>query len=104
MGNPKDLRGNASKFQRILQNPIGRRMVAAGVAGVAVGAAAPIFGEYARRAVLHSSVDPKSKDLGIGIERYREKLRKQYDRKYKGSKDFVNEYETKKELGIDSID
>ena len=42
-------------------------------------------------------------DLDTGIQRYVEKLRKQQERKYKGSKKFVQEFETKKELGVDVI-
>ena len=96
-------RGTGGMLRQLLKNPVGRGLAVAGLTGVAMGAAGPVLGEFARRKVLNSSVDTNSKDLDRGIETYREKLRKAFDRKYKGSKSFVNEYETKKELGIDVV-
>ncbi|NBO55424.1 MAG: hypothetical protein EBU84_12725, partial [Actinobacteria bacterium] len=92
------------KLRSLLLSPIGRPLAAAAIAGLGVGAGESILGEYARRGVLHHSIDTNNKDLDKGIEIYKQKLLKKYHRKYKGSKDFVNEYETKQELGIDPID
>jgi hypothetical protein len=70
--------------------------------GVAAGAAPAILSTLAARQLVKglSSVNA-GKKMDSMIESYLEKLRKKHERKYKGSKSFVNEYETKKELGID---
>jgi superfamily II DNA or RNA helicase len=96
--------GGGGRLREFLANPIGRRLAAGALSGLVIGAAGPIIGEYARRGILRGSVSANSPDLTRGIQIYKDKLRKAHERKYKGSKSFVNEYETKKELGIDPID
>lgn len=71
-------------------------------AGFVEGISVPIIQALAKERIIKSSIGG-DKDLDVGINRYLEKLRKKHDAKYKGSKSFVNEYETKKELGIDTI-
>ena len=66
-----------------------------------IGFATPFAIEKVKQHVLESSIHPKSKDLDIGINNYLRKQKNKYERKYKTSKGFVSEYETKKELGIE---
>lgn len=90
-----------NKLYEAVGTTTGQQMLGAGLAGVTMGVLGPMAGEYLRRKVLESSVGTGSKDLDTGIQRYVEKLKKKTQRKYKSSKSFVNEYETKQELGID---
>jgi len=101
--------GKASDKARMLlhaasSTPGGRKLIATGLVGIGMGLAGPILGAYVTRKVLNSSLKTDNPDLKKGIDIYKEKLRKKYESKYKTSKGFVNEFETKKELGIDVID
>jgi len=70
------------------------------IGGVAVGAVTPPLSEYAATKFQQHAIG-NTKDLDIGIERYTEKLRRKAERKYKSSRGYVNEFETRKELGVD---
>jgi superfamily II DNA or RNA helicase len=83
-------------------NPIARAAVPAVAAGITFGLATPILSALAKQKILSGAVGG-GKDLDVGITRYSDKLRKKMERKYVGSKSYVNEFETKKELGIDTI-
>jgi hypothetical protein len=52
---------------------------------------------------ITQSVIRGDKDLDIGIQKYLEKLEKKVHRKYKTSKSFVNEYDTREDLGIKHV-
>lgn len=73
-----------------------------GATGVASGMLMPSARELLRQRVITGSIDA-DKNLDEGIKRYEDKLRKKMERKYKGSKAFIQEYDVKKELGIDVI-
>lgn len=77
-------------------------VIASAAPAAIIGAAMPILGEQAKTMVTRSTIGG-GKDLDIGMQRYLDKLRKKMERKYKSSKGFVNEYETKQELGIDQV-
>lgn len=70
--------------------------------GFGTGVVAPVLKEFAKKKILSAAVaNNAGKDLDIGIDRYLKKLRSKAERKYVGSKGYIREYETKKELGID---
>lgn len=77
-----------------------KAMIPAFGAAMLTQAAIPPLTEYAKNKMVTNALGG-STDLDKGIERYKEKLRRKAERKYKGSKQYVNEYEVKKELGID---
>lgn len=87
---------------KIFSHPLLRIAAPSMVGGALIGMGLPIAQEYARKVILTGALGG-SKDLDTGINLYIEKLRKKNERKYKSSKGFVNEYETKKDLGIDTI-
>jgi hypothetical protein len=71
--------------------------------GAIIGAGATAGKEMIIDKLKTSVVTGDSSDLDIGIQRYEDKLRRKAERKYKSSKGYVNEFETKQELGIDII-
>lgn len=81
--------------------PIARPYLATAVAGGLLGLTLPPLQSYLKNKIVAGSVGGE-KDLDIGINKYIEDLKKKQERKYKTSKTFVNEYETKQELGIDT--
>jgi superfamily II DNA or RNA helicase len=87
----------AAQFGRtVAKNPF----IVPGILGVATGLGTAPLTELAKRKLMVNAMGGTN-DLNKGIDLYREKLRKKALRKYKGSKSYVNEYETKEELGID---
>ena len=68
-----------------------------------LGSATHIGSELLKEKIKRDAILGQEEDLDKGITRYEEKLRRKAERKYKGSKSYVNEFETKKELGIDII-
>ena len=90
----KLLKGNRAQIASTIGMPL--------ALGAMFGVAEPIAVSLVKNKILKGSLGGNH-DLDIGIKRYLEKLRSKMERKYKGSKSFVNEYETKQELGIDPI-
>jgi ERCC4-related helicase len=92
------------KLQKALTVEPVRHMAGGMIAGGITGLAAPFLVEYARRGILNLGIkNGTSSQLEKGIVRYEEKLRKKMESKYKTSKAFINEYDTKKDLGIDLL-
>jgi len=93
--------------QRVLReanaNPQAHGILSSALTGVATGLLLPSIQEYAKTLVMQAALGGRHGDLDKGIKIYEDKLRKKMERKYKSSKGYVNEFETKKELGIDII-
>jgi hypothetical protein len=94
-----------SRFAKaVTEYPEAARAIAAGaVAGMGYGLLQPPLASITKNVVKANAVGG-GKDLDIGMNRYKEKLRKKMERKYTGSKSFVSEYDTRKDLGIEMVD
>jgi len=99
---PKKLTSSGSFLGKVLGDEFSRKIMGHALGGAAVGLAFPPAVEYAKTLAQRAAIGD-TKDLDIGVQRYTDKMRKKIDRKYKSSKGFVNEYETKDELGIDQV-
>jgi len=79
--------------------------VNAAIGSAALGALAGLVtkpaGHYLKRGILNASLSGEDTQLDRGIDIYKKQLMKKMERKYKSSKNFTHEYETKQELGID---
>ena len=85
-------------------SPLAAKAIGYGAAGVLAGIATPIAIELIRRKLLSAGINHGSgEQLEKGVSRYEDKLRKKMESKYKGSKKFIQEYDAKKELGLDTI-
>lgn len=92
---------NASNISNSGKNLI-REVGPALALGATTGLAVPILQQKVKNLVTLNAIGGE-KDIDIGIQKYLEELRKKNARKYKSSKGFVQQYETKQELGIDQI-
>ena len=86
-------------------SPRTKEMVNAAIGSAALGALAGLVtkpaGHYLKRGILNASLSGEDTQLDRGIDIYKKQLMKKMERKYKSSKNFTHEYETKQELGID---
>ena len=80
-----------------LANVVAKSVAAASL----IGAAAKPVQSLAKGKTIEWALNSREKDFDTGIKNYLEKLRKKNARKYVGSKNYINEYETKQEFGID---
>jgi hypothetical protein len=85
------------------KSPRAHDLLASALTGVVTGLALPSIQELAKTRVMQAALGGRNGDIEKGIKIYEDKLRKKMERKYKSSKGYVNEFETKKELGIDII-
>lgn len=83
--------------------PAAHDLLSSALTGAAIGLTLPSMIEYAKTKTMQAALAGRHGDLAKGIQIYEDKLRKKMERKYKSSKGYVNEFETKKELGIDII-
>lgn len=91
-------------FGKSLESNAERRAIAQVAAGLTLGGAAGIVSPAAL-ATLKNKIKKHmvgTSDLDKGIDLYTEELRRKAERKYKNSHNFINEYDTRKELGIDT--
>jgi len=71
------------------------------VSGLAVGAGSGPLSEYLQTQISKAALRGDDKSFDKGLNKYVDKHRKKIERKYKSSKGFVQEYDTKRSLGID---
>ena len=93
-----------SGLRKLKDSPMGSEGAASVLTGIGMGAALPIAAEYGKTKLMQWALSGRTQDLDKGIKIYEDKLRKKMERKYKGSKSFVQEVDTKKELGLDILD
>lgn len=89
--------------KKFKSGPLARAVAPALVGGGLAGLALPPAKEKLKHKILTGALSGETPEIDEGIRRYEDKLRKRMEKKYKSSKDFVTEYDTKKELGIDPI-
>lgn len=89
--------------KKMIKSPIGRFAIPPLAAGFVLGLGTRPSIEYGKTLVTRSALSGAGKDVDIGLDRYITKLRKKMEAKYKRSKEFTREVETKKDLGIDII-
>lgn len=97
------LGGELTSTLNKVKDTVGLKYPAAILTGAALGFVMPSIIEMVKTKTIQHAINGRDEDLNKGIAIYKEKLRKKMERKYRGSKAYVNEYETKKDLGIDSI-
>lgn len=89
---------------KLNKDEIGATIAATGITGALIGAVSPSLQEFAKTKIMQKALTGRDEDLDRGIKIYEDKLRKKLESKYKGSKSFVQEVDTKRELGLDIID
>ena len=92
-----------SLVQKVENKVKGNPFVGPFVVAAAAAAAAQPIAEVGKKYLMLGALGG-DRDLDIGIQRYVEKARKKAHRKYKSSKGYVQQFEVKKDLGIDTID
>lgn len=80
-------------------NNLGYGLASGAIIGLGGALAVPVM----KKMLIRSAMSGNNTDLDKGIEKYREKALKKAHRKYKSSKGYVQEYETKEELGIEHV-
>ena len=89
--------------RKLIKNPVGKIIIPPLATGFVAGLATEPAIAYGKTLVTRGALSGSTKDVDVGLDRYINKLRKRMEAKYKRSKEFTREVETKKDLGIDII-
>lgn len=95
----------ADKFMPGLKNRPGlAKELAPYATSAMMGLTFPSLAQIAKGKIQRAALSGRDDDFDRGIANYQKKLKNKEDRKYKSSKSFVQEYETKKDLGINEYE